>query len=251
MNQGRGKIENKHPTRIFALDALRVFAIVMMIAYHFIYDLKYFGYVDWDTPLGNGFWQWRTTIVFSFVFAMGLSMGIAHAAARKPRAFRKRLGQILACAVLISIVSVFMFPESYIYFGILHFMVIASLLTFALIGKPKLALALGIFIVISFWVGWVPYGWPFKLLSGLPSYTEDFVSPFPWLGVACIGAGLGERLMANEALMEKISTWKIKDPLGTLIGFAGKRSLSIYMLHQPVLFALIISTGFLARLITG
>ena len=84
---------------------MRVFAIVMMIAYHFIYDLKYFGYVDWNTPLGNGFWQWRTSIVFGFVFAMGLSMGIAHGGGRNPRAFWKRLGQILACAVLITLLS--------------------------------------------------------------------------------------------------------------------------------------------------
>ena len=89
--------------RLFALDALRVFAIVMMIAYHFIYDLKYFGYVDWNTPLGDGFRQWRTSIVFGFVFAMGISMGIAHGggSGRRPRSFKIRLMQILACAVLI------------------------------------------------------------------------------------------------------------------------------------------------------
>ena len=223
----------------------------MMIAYHFIYDLKYFGYVDWNTPLGNGFWQWRTSIVCSFVLAMGLSMGIAHGAVRKPQAFWKRLAQILACAVLITVMSLFMFPESWIYFGILHFMVIASLLTFALIGRPNIALGLGAFILISFWIGWVPYGWPLKLISGLPGYTEDFVSPFPWLGVACIGSALGERLTQNAALTEKISNWRINSRLGTFIGFAGKRSLSIYMLHQPVLFAVIISAGFLSRFFTG
>lgn len=222
----------------------------MMIAYHFIYDLKYFGYVDWSTPLGNGFWQWRTSIVFSFVFAMGLSMGIAHGAGQKPRAFWKRLAQISACAVLISGVSIFMFPESYIYFGILHFMVIASLFTFALIGKPNISLGLGGLILISFWMGWVPYGWPVNLIPNLPGYTEDFASPFPWLGVAYIGASIGEHLTKNASLTSKISSWRIKGWLGSLIGFAGKRSLSIYMLHQPVLFAIIISTGFLIRLVT-
>lgn len=223
----------------------------MMIAYHFIYDLKYFGYVDWNTPLGNGFWQWRTSIVFGFVFAMGLSMGIAHGGGRNPRAFWKRLGQILACAVLITLMSLFLFPESWIYFGILHFMVLASLLTFALIGKPNLALGLGIIILIAFWAGWVPYGWPLKLIPGLPSYTEDFVSPFPWFGVACIGVAIGERTAVQTRLREKISRWKMNGRVGKITSFAGKRSLSIYMLHQPVLFALIISAGFLIRLISG
>lgn len=216
----------------------------MMIVYHFVYDLKYFGYVDWNTPLGDGFRQWRTSIVFGFVFAMGLSMGLAHGQRRKPRNFWKRLGQILACAVLITAVSLFMFPESYIYFGILHFMALASLFTFALIGKPHIALGLGGFILIAFWAGGLPYGWPLNLISGLPSYTEDFVSPFPWLGVACVGSGLGEYLAHRTDLREKISRWKINGWVGNIIHFAGKRSLSIYMLHQPVLFALIISVGY-------
>ena len=241
---GRVKIDNQRPSRLFALDAFRVFAIVMMIAYHFVYDLKYFGYVDWNTPLGDGFRQWRTSIVFGFVFAMGVSMGLAHNAARRPRAFWKRVGQILACALLITIISIFMFPESYIYFGILHFMVIASFLTFALIGRPKLTLILGVLILVSFWAGWVPYGWPVNLISGLPGYTEDFASPFPWLGVACIGASLGDFLTARPELRAKISSWEIGGWLGKTISFAGQRSLSIYMLHQPVLFGLIISWRF-------
>jgi len=245
------KIDTQRPSRIFALDAFRVFAIAMMIAYHFIYDLKYFGYVDWNTPLGNGFWQWRSSIVFGFVFAMGLSMGLAHGRGRRYPAFLKRLGQIFGCALLITVVTLFMFPESWIYFGILHFMVIASLLTFGLIGRPKLALAIGVFILIAFWSGWVPYGWPINLISGLPSYTEDFASPFPWLGVACIGSAIGEYLVVNQGLHEKISRWELGGWVGKLIRFSGQRSLSIYMLHQPVLFALILSVGFAFGLTAG
>ena len=236
--------------RLFALDGLRVFAIVMMVAYHFIYDLKYFGYVDWNTPLGDGFRQWRTSIVFGFVFAMGLSMGIAHGGGRKFKPFQKRLVQIFSCAVLITGVSLFMFPESWIYFGILHFMVIASLVTFMLVERPWLTLALGAAIVVSFWAGWVPYGWPVSLIAGLPGYTEDFVSPFPCLGVALIGVFIGERFVQSSAAQEKWSHLKVGGPVGKLVSFAGKRSLSIYMLHQLVLFALIISTAFLIDLIT-
>ena len=233
--------------RLFALDALRVFAILTMIAYHFIYDLKYFGYVDWNTPLGEGWRQWRTSIVFGFVFAMGLSMGIAHSHGRNRRSFLIRLAQIFACAMLISVVSIFMFPKSYIYFGILHFMTLAGLATYALVGRPRIALALGAAIVLAFWTGFVPYGWPINLISGLPGYTEDFVSPFPWFGVAFIGLALGELYAKNRARMTGLSGWKIGGGLGKLIGFAGSRSLAIYMLHQPVLFGLIIGAGFLIK----
>ena len=237
--------------RLFPLDALRVFAIVMMIVYHFIYDLKYFGYVDWDTPNGQNFRYWRTAIVFGFVFAMGLSMGIAHGRGRNRRAFQKRLAQILGCALLITAVSVFMFPESWIYFGILHFMGLASLLTFALVGKPQIAMGIGFAILVSYWMGWVPYGWPFTHIPNRLLYTEDFVSPFPWLGVAFIGLSLGEQLTKKQAFTNKSSNWEIGGVFGKAVSFAGKRSLSIYMLHQPVLFALIIAAGFLIRLVAA
>jgi uncharacterized membrane protein len=242
---GEPNIKTLNPPRVFALDVLRVFAIVMMIIFHFIYDLKYFGYVAWDTPLGNGFRQWRSSIVFCFVFAMGISMGLAHGKGRRPRAFWIRLGQIFACALLISAVTLFMFPESWIYFGILHFMVIASLFTFALVRRPWFSLLLGSLILVSFWAGWVPYGWPINLISGLPGYTEDFASPFPWLGVAFIGSFIGQRLATDANFNAKISCWKRGGWLGKLIGFAGQRSLSIYMLHQPVLFGLILSARLL------
>lgn len=243
------KIDEIRQPRLFALDALRVFAIVMMIVYHFIYDLKYFGYVDWNTPNGQSFRYWRTAIVFGFVFAMGLSMGIAHGRERKLRAFSIRLTQILSCALLITAVSVFMFPESWIYFGILHFMGLASLLTFTLVGKPRIAMGIGFAILVSFWMGWVPYGWPFTHIPNRLSYTEDFVSPFPWLGVALIGLSLGEQLTKNQFVTARLSDWKIGGVFGEIVSFAGKRSLSIYMLHQPALFALIIAAGYLIRLV--
>ena len=233
--------------RLFALDAFRDFAIAMMVVYHFIYDLKYFGYVDWNTPLGQGFRYWRTSIVFGFVFAMGLSMGLAHGRGRRVRAFWTRLAQIMVCAILITAMSLIMFPENWIYFGILHFMVIASLVTFALVGKPWISMSGGIAILLSYWMGWVPYGWPLNFIPSLPGYTEDFVSPFPWLGVACIGLSLGERFKKSNLVLDRFSSWEIGGSLGKVINFAGKRSLSIYMLHQPILFALILSTGYLTH----
>ena len=233
------------PQRLFLLDALRVFAIVMMIAYHFVYDLRYFGYVDWNTPLGNGFWQWRTVILTCFIFAMGMSMGIAHGQQRDIQSFLKRLAQIAGCACLITVMSLVMFSASWIYFGILHFIVLGSVLTFALVGRRRLALFIGLAILISFWIGWVPQRWPFMYISGLPSYTEDFVSPFPWFGVAILGLVVGDYLVNSPAVLTRLSKLKIAGRIGGGISLAGKKSLLIYMIHQPILFALFFVVGFL------
>jgi len=240
-------MQSKLP-RIFLLDAMRVFAIVMMIAFHFCYDLRYFGWTSWDVPLGVGWRHWRYAILSLFIFTMGASMGIATANGRNYKSFYKRLGQIAACAALITIMSLAMFAQSWIYFGILHFMVLGSCFVF-LFAKTnwKITTLIGIAILAGFFMGGLPRRWPFDFLSTLPGYTEDFVPLFPWLGVACLGLAFSQWLRQSETLLSRLTMIRRDDGLGRLISFSGKRSLWIYMIHQPILFAVFIGVGWLVK----
>ena len=234
--------------RVFLLDAMRVFAIVMMIAYHFCYDLKYFGWTTWNVPEGDGWKHWRFVILSLFIFTMGASMGLATAHGRNYKAFYKRLAQIFGCAALITIMSLVMFSESWIYFGILHFMVLGSCVVFLLSDVNwKVSLAIGIAILAGFFLGWLPRRWPFDYITGLPGYTEDFVPLFPWLGVACLGIAFSQWLRQRPPTLEKITLIRRDDGLGQAVSYAGKRSLLIYMIHQPILFAILICVGFLFK----
>ncbi len=234
--------------RVFLIDALRVFAIVMMIAYHFCYDLKYFGWTDWTIPEGDSWRHWRYVIVSLFVFTMGASMGLATAHGRNYKAFYKRLGKIAVCALLITIISLAMFAKSWIYFGILHFMVLASCFVFLLSDVNwKLTLMIGIAILIGFFIGWLPRRWPFDFIAALPSYTEDFVPLFPWLGVACLGLTFSQIFRTSEYADSGFSLAEGNNGIAKAVTSAGKRSLLIYMVHQPILFAILIISGWLIR----
>jgi len=234
--------------RVFLLDAMRVFAIAMMIVFHFCYDLRYFGWASWDIPEGNGWRHWRYVILSFFIFTMGVSMGFATANGRNYKNFYKRLGQIAFCAALITIMSLVMFSKSWIYFGILHFMVVGSCVVFLLAKiNWKITMLIGIAILAGFFLGWLPRRWPFDSISALPDYTEDFVPLFPWLGVACLGLAASQWLRQSKPMIDWLSLIRRDDSLGKVINFSGKRSLSIYMIHQPILFALLISVGWVMK----
>ena len=234
--------------RIFLLDAMRVFAIVMMIAFHFCYDLRYFGWTSWDVPLGDGWRHWRYFILSLFIFTMGASMGFATANGRNYRRFYKRLGQIAACAALITIMSLVMFSKSWIYFGILHFMVLGSCFVFLFANTNwKISGLVGIVILTGFFIGWLPRRWPFDFITALPGYTEDFVPLFPWLGVAFLGLAFSQWLRDSQTLLGQLTMIRRDDGLGRVISFSGKRSLWIYMIHQPILFAIFIGVGWFLK----
>jgi uncharacterized membrane protein len=218
--------------RHLGLDLIRTLAIGLMVVFHFIFDLKYFGYLDWDIPDGADWNAFRNVIVGLFMGCVGVGLAFAHGRGFKRRPFLLRLGRVALGAVVVTTMSIFMFPESWIYFGVLHFIVLASVLSLPLAGRPRLAGCLGAAMVLLYWAGWPTYGWPIHYLNEwLPAYTNDFVSPSPWFGVVWLGVALGH------------SAWFKRDPLRNFpgaarLGVPGRHSLLIYLLHQPVLFGL-------------
>ena len=149
--------------RLLWLDALRGFAIVLMIVFHFCYDLRYFGWVDWNVPNGDKWWQFRYVIITIFSFTIGVSLSLAHGAQFKRQAFLKRFIQLIAGAFVVTVMSLFLFPNSWIYFGILHFIAAGSVISAPFIKYPKIALGLGLLILISYNLSLInsdmPFGW--------------------------------------------------------------------------------------------
>ena len=219
-------------SRVATIDIVRTFAIVLMVIFHFLYDLKYFGWVDWNTPDGPGWKQFRFVIVTLFLSTFGASLVLAHAPHIRWKSFGRRLLQIAGASIAITAVSLVTVPANWIFFGILHFIAVASLLTIGLVNYPKVAIVIGVVIISLYNLGLVHPFWPFGYIrQWLPSYTNDYVGLVPWLGVVMVGIFLGHQKWLHKDPLESWSsqTWLTKP---------GQHSLIIYLVHQPLFFGL-------------
>lgn len=232
-------MSNKNNIRVHWVDGIRGIAILLMIIFHFCYDLRYFGWVDWDVPNGPNWWPFRYLILSLFIFTIGISLTLAHHPQVQWKKFNKRLGQLAISALAVTIMSFFLFPTAWIYFGILHFIATSSLIAACFIKTPKISLLLGLGILLFYNIGILSNEFPFSWFdSFLPAHTEDYVPLFPWLGLALLGVAFG-RLVNLQSLapyFQFLPKWLI---------WMGKHGLIIYLLHQPLFFALLTPLSYL------
>ena len=231
------------PARIDAIDALRGAAMLWMTAFHFSFDLHQFGLISRQNFYLDPFWTLqRLCIVSLFLFCAGLGQAAAGAApvgwpSRASR-FWRRWAQVAGCAVLVSLGSMWMFPHSWISFGVLHGLALMLLLLRLLPSRlrqplPLLLLAALALLLPQFVAaGWFDSRWTnwIGLVTRKPQ-TEDYVPLLPWLGVVCIGLVAGQALLARRPAWLMAPLPRALQPLAAL----GRWSLSYYMLHQPVL----------------
>ncbi len=106
--------------RFWQIDIARGVAIIGMVLYHFLVDLE----MIYGIPIG----VYKMPVVLlarivaiTFIFLMGMSASIRFEKSGDNRWFVKRAINIGFWAGVISVVTYIIFPENYIYFGILHF----------------------------------------------------------------------------------------------------------------------------------
>jgi uncharacterized membrane protein len=139
-----------------------------------------------------------------------------------------------------------MFPATFIYFGILHFIFVASLVAMVALraGAPGLVLMiLGSLAIVVPWLWSSPvFDAPSLQWIGFMThkpFTEDYVPLFPWLGVVLFGVAAGCFLRGRMAKTTGAATaagiWLDQNPLANGVAWMGRHSLLIYMLHQPVM----------------
>ena len=235
------------PQRYPSLDALRGLAIAFMIGYHFCFDLAYFGVLAADFN-HNPFWLGlRSMIVTLFLGVMGMSLALATRPAIKWHPYLRRLGILLAAAARVSLGSYFLFSESVIFFGVLHFIVLASVLGLAFTRLYWSNLFIGIGLLVFGLVYQHEYfNQPWLQWFGLMTYkpiTEDYVPLLPWFGVVLIGLFLGKAIYARPKV-PALARWQPMRLPGRVLSGAGRHSLLIYLLHQPLLLgALYLTVG--------
>lgn len=238
------------PVRRFdSLDALRGIAIVWMTLFHFSFDLNHFGYLTqnfYDDP----FWTWqRSAIVSLFLFTAGVGQAIAVQQGQSWVRFWRRWAQVAGAALLVSAGSWVMYPRSFIYFGVLHGMVVMLLIVRLTAGWGRWLWLLGaLAMALAFIAPWGHGAWPeldflnqrlfnwLGLISRKP-VTEDYVPLLPWLGVMWWGMAAGAWALRARP------HWLALEPGAALrpLAWLGRWSLTYYLLHQPLLIGLLMA----------
>ena len=220
--------------RLPLVDELRGLAVLLMAAFHFCYDLSVFGFLRFE--MNGGFFSWfRYLIVTLFFTAVGAGLYLGHCQAIQWRRFCLREVKIIAGALVISLSTYLLYPQSWVWFGVLHFIAVASVLALPFIQIPRTALITGVAIFLLYnLLDWFNLTLLYQALQPtlhLPRGTQDLTRLIPWLGMVLIGIYLGSRGFWGADSM----------PLGWLrrpVAWLGQHSLLFYLLHQAPLFGL-------------
>ena len=231
--------------RFPALDMLRGFAVLWMTVFHFAFDLNHLGFIQQDFYRAPQWTLQRTCILSLFLFCAGFGQALAVLAGQSWARFWRRWLQIATCAVAVSIGSALMFPNSWIYFGVLHGMAVMLILC-------RLTAGWGAWLWLAGWgavaTGWfapqvqamlpVPTAWDARSLNwiGLISHkpiAEDYVPLLPWLGVMWWGMAAGQ-LAQTRGWLDRLGGFSMS-PASIALTWLGRWSLTWYMVHQPLL----------------
>ena len=227
MKNGHTTRQKTPAGRYALLDELRGLDLVSMMLYHACWDMMFlFGiWMDWyaGMPLGH-----RTL---------------------------KRGAQVFAAGALVTVVTLVFMPEDRVVFGVLTFLGSAMLLTGVLeplLKKIPPAAGLAVSAVLfaltyhldERWLGFgglrlaLPDAWYANYFTAffgfLPFdfYSTDYFALLPWLFL--FWAGYFLHGVVGRARMEPL-----RRSVCPALGWMGRHSLLLYLLHQPVIYGVL------------
>ena len=193
----------------------------------------------------------RSAIVSVFLFTAGLGQSVALHQGQSWARFWRRWLQVAGCALLVTAASYAMYPQSFIYFGVLHGMAVMLVIVRLTAGWCRWLWLLGLIAIamkyIAYYIHAVSgdleflnqtgFNW-LGLISRKP-ITEDFVPLVPWLGMMWWGMATGAWALRRWPQGFFYNTGAVGRRLAQL----GRWSLSYYLLHQAVLMGLLMAIG--------
>lgn len=216
--------------RCWELDALRGICLLGMVGIHLMYDLR----VSLPLPL-RLVQDWGGC---AFLLLSGLCVTLGH------RPVRRGL-VVLGCGMVCTLVTWGMRIlgvtdyESVIWFGVLHCLGVCMLLwpVFRQLPSPCLGALGGVWIALGYALEhiWLDGPWLMPLGIRYPGFVSaDYFPLFPNLGFFLLGAVLGRTLYRKkESLLPNVRP-------NRFLCFCGRHSLAIYLLHQPILYGILL-----------
>jgi uncharacterized membrane protein len=219
-----------------------------MIFGHILWDLDYFGLA----PINNSIYSILTkTVPTLFFLLVGISLIVSKKKIEnKPVNYEKnyykhlilRGLKIFCLGMIITIGTLLFIPEKAVVFGVLHCIGLSIVLSGPFLKYRKYTLLFGFLIIFA---GTILAQYPvdnptvFHLTLGLHQtnvwrYTIDYFPLIPWFGVCLIGIVIGDWLYCGDKRIFRMPDLSRYRPV-KIFQWAGRHSLVLYLLHQPVI----------------
>ena len=236
------KKSNNH-LRIDAVDLARGVALVAMAIFHFAWDLENFGIAHAGLTIEPQWKYFARSIASSFLLLVGIGAWLAHHNGFSRKSFIKRIWMVGGAALIITIATWFATPNVFIFFGILHNIVLSSILILFFMRLPQIVVVVTAILVFSapFWAKNSFFDHPVWWWSGLSQITpiaNDYVPIFPWFGWVLSGLALA-RVFDKLGLWQKLASIQLTSAPAKLLQLFGRHSLVFYLLHQPIMIGLL------------
>ncbi|HTI32608.1 MAG TPA: heparan-alpha-glucosaminide N-acetyltransferase [Miltoncostaea sp.] len=250
------------PGRLWEVDAVRTAAILMMVAYHAAWDVFQLAPTVKVDPFDGGWRALQVACGSTFLFVVGVSLAISNARGRARgldgwalyRRHLRRAAQVAAAAALVTLVTLVVLGDDYVRFGILHCIAAAMVLGPLMLrlrwwNLPLAAVVIAVGVMLE--TG-PRSNVPGLFLLGVPPEhgTVDWYPLLPWLGPMMIGLAVGAALYPGG----RRGRWgdRLPEPsFARALGAPGRHALPIYLVHQPLLIALLAAVLALAGVEVG
>jgi uncharacterized membrane protein len=239
----------KQPSRrILAIDLFKGSAILAMVVLHYIYVFEYLDLVssklvDSTEYIVVSRFVALTFIILSMVIVWFRSTTIAPQQHWLTQLVKQTV-KIGVAALIVTAVTYAVLDQSYVRFGILHMIAVATFVNGLLLRNHFPRWWFGLFGVLAVVLGvWLQlqtfpiYGWEwFGFLS--PGFNSvDYVPFLPWIGVTWLALLSAPNILSFAKSMqlelEKSNRWH-------WLLWCGRHSLAIYLLHIPFLILLLL-----------
>ena len=242
------KLDRSTTERSLSLDAIRGALVILMVVYHAAYISVLSGLVN--LQLYEGFWWiFPRTIAAGFIAVSGWSLAGKKARGSGFRSFAVRAGRLAVPALAITAISAIMFHKGFVFFGILHLLAAASIMVWPFLGRPVLALATGLaFMAGGLALGGQRFVWPYLAWLGFrPAglHPVDYLPLLPWFAWCLFGAAAAD--LAIRYNLARGNRIPLRTALLRPLAYAGRHSLTIYLIHLPALYGLASLVALLTR----
>jgi uncharacterized membrane protein len=232
--------------RYFEIDVARGIAIVMMILFHTLFDLNFFGIAP--VEISTGFWRYFAYATASlFLLIVGISLTISRARAEPHltdrdsiRKFLLRGAGIFCCGLLVTVATWWYLREGFIIFGILHLIGVSVMIAPLFFRFRQWNAVIGLIVIVAGWSISTVSGPIWLLPLGLhpPSFwSVDYTPLLPWFGLVLIGIAAGNLLYPGGK--RRFSMPALRPAAIAALTFLGRHSLVIYLVHQPVILSVL------------